>query len=160
MNGSCAPKARQFSIPAARSQPMSCAIFAVGVTAAREAGLFRGLEADDSDTDGATGMSGFDGVWPGCGLTVVSDICRPHTSPAYRNVFKSGSLQSCGLAGVVGRWQSGLQCLFDRHQPQGASSPSSYSSVLVRRAMGPTGACESMTPSMSRLSHPRRRGSA
>ena len=55
---------------------------------------------------------------------------------------------------------SGLQCLFDRHQPQGASSPSSYSSVLVRRAMGPTGACESMTPSMSRLSHPRRRGSA
>ena len=43
---------------------------AVGVTAAREAGLFRGLEADDT---GADADMDFDGVWPGCALTVVCD---------------------------------------------------------------------------------------
>jgi hypothetical protein len=38
---------------------------AVGVTSARAAGLFRGLEADDDSRDGDdTPDSDFDGIWP------------------------------------------------------------------------------------------------
>ena len=48
---------------------------AVGVTSARAAGLFRGLEADDDSRDGDdTPDSDFDvGIWPGASLTVVAE---------------------------------------------------------------------------------------
>ena len=57
----------------AHAQVMACLSIVVGVTAAREVGLFRGLQVDDSATDGPADMD-FDGVWPGCALTVV---CHP-----------------------------------------------------------------------------------
>lgn len=82
----CGFAARQYvHFTPAHSHAMACSAFVVGVTAAREAGLFRGLEADDSATDGTTDTE-FGGVWPGCALTVVC-LARlhQHSDSVYSN---------------------------------------------------------------------------
>jgi hypothetical protein len=138
---------------------MVCSSVVVGVTAAREAGLFRGLEADDSAIDGAADME-FDGVWPSCALTVVRRAqLHQHSHLDHSDVVLAKNFEmNWRVIVVAARWQNGLQFQYDHHQAQAASCLSSSSLVRVQRATVPTGACASTTRSMA---HPHcRRGSA
>jgi len=115
---------------------------AVGVTSARAAGLFRGLEADDDSRDGDdTPDSDFDvGIWPGASLTVVAEWLAVPVRPS-----PSGGEQNASFCAIYVPKTPSFESrqARDKHREgkstqknafvQGASSLSNCSSVRRRR---------------------------
>ena len=115
---------------------------AVGVTSARAAGLFRGLEADDGSRDGDdTPDSDFDvGIWPGASLTVVAEWLAVPVRPS-----PSGGEQNASFCAIYVPKTPSFESrqARDKHREgkstqknafvQGASSLSNCSSVRRRR---------------------------